>query len=66
MEVFTYMKVFESLKNVRLIAGYDGNDEISLDEPTTSTSKCGIIEFDPNSKYSKIYKRRNHWKRRRI
>ena len=44
------MKAFESEKNVCLIAGYDGNDEISLDGTNLIfTSKCGIIEFDPNS-----------------
>lgn len=49
-EVFDiYREVFESeQKNVCLISGYDGNDEISLDgNNLIFTSKDGIFNFDP-------------------
>ena len=51
-EVFEiYKKVFEtSDKNVCLIAGHDGNDEISLEgENQIFTKKNGLIKFDPNT-----------------
>ncbi len=51
-EVFDiYKNVFENEeKNVCLIAGHDGNDEISLDgNNTIFTKKDGIFNFDPHS-----------------
>ena len=47
-----YKNVFEieHEKNICLISGYDGNDEISLDgKNTIFTNKNGTFEFDPRS-----------------